>query len=327
MMVAQALGVTERTLRNWTKASREEPRRMGRPPMGALDRWRAHLKVAREWKKQGHGSGWRPIAEQLDGCVGTRQVQASLKRLKANRRRWLRRLLEKGGMKTTVLATNTIWAQDATHLGRLDDRTAVEADLVKDRGSLQTLGLSVGSSATGEDVILLLKTIKEKKGGLPLVLQTDNGSAYCSAEVEDLLAREKVVHLKSRVRQPTDNGAAERGIRELKEEAGLGRGVHIPHNHQAGLLLATAAAKLNHHRRRGSKGYRTSNEMAKNLTSWYKRINRGRFYHEACEAIRKAEEGMEKRRARQAGNEAVLLLLERHGMIKRSRGDQSNHGT
>lgn len=159
------------------------------------------------------------------------------------------------------------------------------------------------------------------------MLQTDNGSAYCSDEVQRLLAEEKVVHLRSRVRQPTDNGAAERGIGELKAEAGLGRGVHIRHSHQAGMLLASAAQKLNGNRLRGSRGCRTANQMAKTLPSWYNRTTRDRFYREAGEAIRIAEKGSGKRRARQAANEAVLLLLERHGMIKRSRGDQPNHGT
>jgi len=54
-MVARALGVTERTIRNWITASQEEPRRMGRPPKEPVVRWREHLKVAREWKKQGKG--------------------------------------------------------------------------------------------------------------------------------------------------------------------------------------------------------------------------------------------------------------------------------
>jgi len=180
--------------------------------------------------------------------------------------------------RTTVVCSHAVWCQDATHLGRLTNRKAVEAEVVKDRGSLQTLGLSVGPSATADDVVLLLKTLKGKKGGLPLVLQTDNGSAYCSKQVGRLLAREKVVHLRSKVRQPTDNGAAERGIGELKAEAGLGCGKRIEHSHQAGLLLVSAAQKLNSNRLRGSKGYRTANQMAKTLPSWYNRVTRDRFY-------------------------------------------------
>ena len=325
-MLARILGVTERTLRNWMQASQEEPKRVGRPPMETLDRWRTHLKVAREWKRQGKDVGWRRVVRTLGNQVPTRQVQASVKRLKANRRRRLRQQLEKERVEMTVLCENAIWCQDATHLGRLDDQKAVEADVVKDRGSLRTLGLSVGSSATGEDVVLLLKTLRGKQGGLPLVLQTDNGSAYCSDEVERMLEEEKVVHLKSRVRQPTDNGAAERGIGELKAASGLGRGMHLRHSHQAGLLLAATADRINRNRLRGSKGYRTSNEMAKTLPSWYKRITRDRFYREACEAVSKAEESKGKRRARQAARDAVLSLLEKHEMIKISRGEQPKHG-
>jgi transposase InsO family protein len=209
----------------------------------------------------------------------------------------------------------------------LDNGHSVETDVVKDRGSLRTLGLSVGSAATGDDVVLLLKTLQARKGGLPLMLQTDNGAAYCSNEVVRLLEQEQVVHLRSRVRQPTDNGAAERGIGELKAEAGLGRGKHIEHARQAGLLLASAADRLNRNRCRGSKGYRTANTLAKTLPSWYNRINRDRFYREAGEAIRRAEENNGKRRARHAANEAVLTLLERHGIVERTRGVQPNHGT
>jgi hypothetical protein len=112
--------------------------------------------VAREWRKQGREVGWRGVADALTGLVPTRQVQESVKRLKANHRRLLRRRLEKGRVTTTVLCSNAIWCQDATHLGRRADRKAVEADVVKDRGSLQTLGLSVGPSSTSGDVVLLL---------------------------------------------------------------------------------------------------------------------------------------------------------------------------
>jgi len=295
-MVARALGVTERTIRNWIKASQEEPKRMGRPPRPKREVWLMHLLVAREWKKQGRGAGWRPIAEQLEGRVGTRRVQASLKRLKANRRRRERRRRERMKKRTTVLCSNAIWCQDATHVGRLDNGQAVEADVVKDRGSLSTLGLSVGSAATGDDVVLLLKTLQAKKGDLPLVLQTDNGSA-------------------------------ERAIGELKAETGLGRGRHIEHAHDAGLLLASAASSLNSNRLRGSKGYRTANTLANTLPSWYNRVTRDRFYREAGEAIRRAEENNGKRRARHAANEAVLMLLERHGIVERTRGVLPNHGT
>lgn len=93
-----------------------------------------------------------------------------------------------------------------------------------------------------------------------------------------------------------------------------------------GLLLAQAADKLNRCRLRRSRGYRTAIETEKNLPSWYNRVTRNRFYREASEAIRTAEEGYGKRRARQAANEAVFSLLERHGLIRITRGGQPIHG-
>jgi hypothetical protein len=96
-----------------------------------------------------------------------------------------------------------------------------------------------GPAAPEEDV-LPLKTLREKRGCLPLVLQTDNGSAYCLGEVERLLEQENVVHLR--------------------------------HSYQAGLLLASTAIKLNGNRLRGRRGYRTPNEMVKGLPLWYNRI-------------------------------------------------------
>ncbi len=57
-----------------------------------------------------------------------------------------------------------ILTQDGTHLGR-KGRKAVEGEVIKDRGTLKTVALSVGAPATSQDVLVLMKSVKEDQGG------------------------------------------------------------------------------------------------------------------------------------------------------------------
>jgi transposase InsO family protein len=103
---------------------------------------------------------------------------------------------------------------------------------------------------------------------LPLVWATDNGSVYRDEKVEGFLKQEKVVHLLSRPRLPQDNGAAEKGIQELKAQAKLGKGTALASLKEAAQKLAFSREILNTHRLRASKGYRTAEKLKESLPSW-----------------------------------------------------------
>jgi transposase InsO family protein len=317
-LLAQRLEVSERTLRNWEGGAEAEVKPLGRPAVSPSRRFQARLKVARELRKQGW-VGWRPVLAMVRSSVSTRLVQKSVSELKKRhaqrRQKWLLSRREH----VDVLSPNVIWAQDATHLGRIG-RTAVQAEVVKDRATLGYVEVAVGPVARAEEVLWMLEG--QKRGqGLPLVWATDNGSPYRDHRVADFLRREKVVHLFSRPRLPQDNAAAEKGIRELKEEARLGKGVKLSNMEEAAQKLASSWEILDNRRPRGSKGYRTAAELEALLPCWNEKVERGVFFEQACEAKEKAVKGGgTAREKRQAERQAVYETLEKFQLITRTRG-------
>jgi len=307
-------------VRNWMKASKDPPKKLGRPAHSRGKKYHALRVVGRQRKVQGKRAGWRPIDKALCGAVPLRLVQESLKLWKTRDRKRKRKRIERHRVSMMVNAKNVIWTLDETHLGRRDDGKAVKSQVVKDRGTLQTVGLSTGREADSVDVIKLLELKKRRSGMLPLVLQTDNGPPFCSDETQDYLEQEGIVPLLSRVYTATDNGAAEIGIRELKEESGLGRGVRLRCDRDAALLLANAAVLVNESRLRGSRGYVSSNSLAKTMPTWYDRVSREQFYEEACREAEEAAQGKSGQRARQAKRYAVFMVLKKYGLITINRG-------
>jgi transposase InsO family protein len=246
-------------------------------------------------------------------------VQESVSELKKRRALRKRHWTKARRVRVEVLSSDVIWAQDATHVGRLN-RKAVQAEVVKDRATLGYVEVAVGPVAKAEDILGMLEGLKNNQG-LPLVWATDNGSPYRDHRVEDFLKREKVVHLFSRPRLPQDNAAAEKGIRELKEGAGLGKGVKLSSLEEAARKLASSWEILDYQRPRGSKGYRTAAELEARLPTWREKVEREAFFEQACEAKEKAVKGGgTAREKRQAERQAVYETLEKFQLITRTRG-------
>jgi len=317
--LAQRLGITERTLRNWERGAQGEKKLIGRPATSPSERFQACLKVARVLREQGHGAGWRPVLAKVKPMVSTRLVQESLRELKKRHRLKLSKRFKAHRVQVEVLSPNVIWAQDATHLGRMG-RKAVQAEVIKDRATLGYTGLAVGSVARAEEILWILEVAK-KEQGLPLVWATDNGSAYKDKRVEDFLRQEKVVHLLSRPRLPQDNAAAEKGIQELKVQAKLGKGTALASLQEAAQKLAFSQEILNSRRLRASKGYRTAEQLKESLPPWENKVSREVFYERACECREKAVEGGgTAREKRQAERQAVYQTLEKYQLVTRTRG-------
>jgi len=225
-------------------------------------------------------------------------------------------------VRTEVLASNVIWTQDSTHLGRIGFQ-ARQAEVLKDRGPLRTVGLSVGRNATGRDVIDLFEAMKHVRG-LPLVAAMDNGPIYVCDEVVEYFQRERMVLLRSRTYTPQDNGAAEVGIGELKAVAGLGKGVQLQTTADTAAKLLAACETLDRNRPRVSKGYRTAMQLDYEMPRWYGRVYRDDFYRQAQNAMQSAaQDGMTARERRHAEREAIYSTLESFGLVKRTRGGRS----
>lgn len=318
--IAGLFGVDVRTLLNWEKAVGRESRSPGRPPHGPGKIWRALLRVRREIQAQGWTAGWRPIAKALAGLVPVALVQRSLSRWKKWRRKRMRALRTRLRHSVAVPYRNALWCQDATQVGRQDEH-AVLAEVVRDVGARKTLGLCVGAAATGEDVVAILERVRRDRGALPLVYVTDNGSPYRSRTVADYLAMQRVIHLRSQPRTPQHNPWAERGIGEIKHEAGLDSGTRLASLGIAAHRLIAAVHRLDHCRLRPHSAG-TNALRDRNLVPAYNAVDRESFYRSTCAAIERAMDGQEGRRARRrARREAIYASLERFGLVTRTRGD------
>ena len=316
--VAQRLGVSERTLRNWERGAHEALKPLGRPATSPSKRFQARLKVARELRRQGL-VGWRPVAAKVGSTVSTRLVQECVRELKRRHAQRRRNWLVSNRVSVEVLSPNVIWTQDATHVGRMSQEV-VQAEVIKDRATLGYVDVAVGPQAQAEDVLKMLEGCK-KGPGLPLVWATDNGQVYRDRRVEEYLKQEKVVHLISRPRVPQDNAAAEKGIRELKAEADLGKGVKLSNLEETARKLAYSWNLLDHWRLRGSKGYRTADDLKTQLPMWEGMVERGVFFEQACKCMKKAVKGgRTAREKRQSERQAVYKTLQRFQLITRTRG-------
>lgn len=322
-VAAKSLDVDVRTLGNWKRQAREATpeRKLGRPPHSVAAHRAAMWQVGRELRRQGYPS-WRAIEHTLKGKVPTRLIQSYVSQFKRRRAERKAEKIARRRTRVEVLGRDVIWGQDGTHIGRKQD-DAVETQVLVDFGSSALVAVPTGPTADHRAVLEQLRKTADTRGGLPLVYARDNGSMYAHADVERYLAEKKVIVLRNLPRTPQHNAVTERKNRELKEAAGLGKGVLIDDMIKAAATIELAASRLNSNRVRPSKGFKTASEMDDMLPVG---ANCGRdlFYEECRRTMKEAVLGSKtKRQARLAEREAVWVTLEKFGLIKRSRGGES----
>ena len=307
--IAGSLQVTVRTLWNW---EHRHPGRAGRRPHPPEAHRSALWAVARQMRLQGQ-VGWRPVCRALGRDVPVVLVQRSVKALKERRRARARRHREAVRVSVEVLATGAVVVRDGFQ------GCGTYGEVTRDRATLRT-GVSCGESPeTGREVAGRLDR-EWRMGAPPLVLGTDNGSAYKSWEVRECLNRWRVVHLRSEPHVPQQNGAAECAVKEVKAEAGLGRGSVPCASEGAARRLEDACERLNTCRLRGSRGYRTAAELDKAPSAVHS-VERARFYGACQRRIREAlQVARTVREARRARREAIWQTLEAFGLVRRYRG-------
>jgi len=302
------------------RASRGPPKKEGRPGYSREEIKRALWAVGREWKRQGRKTGWRTIEEGLGkGKVPTRLLQRVLKLFKARARQRKRRRIMNNRQSITVHARDAVWSQDGTHLGRIRG-SKVEGQVLQDRATTQKISTTVVHASTAKGVIEQFETTKKETGRAPLVWQTDNGPPYPAKEVQEYMKREQIISLLSRVRTPTDNGAAESGMNDLKGLSCLGKGVKLSSIAEAAVLHGKSAVQLNEYRLRASRGYRTAKTLCETMPPWYDFVNRDRFYQEAYREQELAVQDKEGMAARHAERQAVFMVMEKYGLVTITRG-------
>jgi len=340
--------VSERAVRSWrTLVPGEAIAPQGQRPHSLEAHWSALQSVVRarqELRAAGKSVSWRSVSARLGRVVPVRLVQRYAVRLD----RWHRRRAEERvaarRVSVKVLARDALWCLDATFLGRAEQRS-MWGEVVKDVATAGFLAVSIGPAACGKDVVVLLERLRKERGGLPLVLMTDNGPAYRSRELEVYLRALGVVHLFSLPRTPQHNAVAERGMREIKETTPLGagrvlevlavereelvfaRGGRAPERKQAPardrgwpLELEEACLELNE-RPRASRGGSSASDLDRTLPHWEHRTSRENFHRTALEGIERALARAPSKRAQRAFvREAIYATLEAVGLVKRTRG-------
>ena len=323
--LAAAHGVTTRWLRGLRlREERNEPAKpCGRPRIAPAERERVRALVFGELEEQGWTTGWRGVLDALAKHeVSTMLVQQETKARKRERKAAEQVAYDRERKGHDVLARDAVWAQDATFVARAEEDEAVWAEVARDRASLATLLGKVGAAATGEDVVAGLERARQERGDLPLVWQSDRGSANRSQTVTHYLDHNLVIHLCSRVHRPTDNPAAEHANGEVQAESGLGEGAVVRNAAEAEETLHAACRRL-HARRRASRGYRTSAQLDQELPRACTLVSRERFHREARTAMQRAVRGLTDEDERcKAEQDAVWRTLERHGIERPRKGRQ-----
>jgi transposase InsO family protein len=108
----------------------------------------------------------------------------------------------------------TVWAMDHTDCGAAIDGESKVALAVRDLGSGNVLAWERAPATAKETRERLERVFLE--AGAPLVLKSDNGSAFIAEELKELLERWGVVRHLSPARRPQYNGSIERTIGWLK---------------------------------------------------------------------------------------------------------------
>lgn len=316
--VAKRLEVSKRTLRSWKlKAKKDCNKRSGRPSYTIKEHRRALILVARELRKQGH-PGSPAIACALKNKVSLRLVRLYVGKINLRRRKILREARELNRVAVVVKASNVIWSQDGTHLGRMG-RKPVEAQLIKDCASKKVICVSTGKSADSVNIVSIFESIKHNRE-MPLVWMTDNGSCYVNKEVESYMRNEQIIHLRSLPRVPEHNGVAERMMCELKKASLLGKRTVLYDQKLAHEKLVECVQKINLNRKRTTLGFKTSSEVDDEFSNKLLLFDRQSFYEEYCkqkEQLLKTKKGHQ---LKLYEREMVMCLLEKYELIKRTRG-------
>jgi hypothetical protein len=319
--LAEAYGISP----SWVRTQRRRAEKAvaargpGRPRIPDCERARVSALVRAQLDRQGWRTGHRPILAALrreEKDLSEALVREATAALKKDVRSRLVGEIEERREGHEVCAKDAVWAEDATHLGRLQDAAEVSGEVITDRGTLSTVSLSVGPPPDGPAVVEDLDRAARLRGGWPLVLQHDRASIYAFGPVRERLARERTIALISRAHRPTDNPVAERQNRELKEESGLGKGVVLEGDEEAAALLEPAAGRLQV-RLRATRGYKSPDELDREWPRADAIVDRARFYEEACSAMKEAVLGLaDAEEIQKAQQDAVWRTLRKHGLAR-----------
>jgi transposase InsO family protein len=209
--VAQMLQLVPRTLRDWRHDLAYHdvgPQPLGRPILAATRLQRNE--VIRLIDELGPGIGL-PTLRHLFPGIARAELEDILRRY---RRVW-RRLHQQSIHVLHWTRPGAVWALDFHGPRPLIDGLYPNLLAVRDLSSGQQLLWLPTHAMTAQTVCEALSSLFATYGA-PLVLKSDNGSAFVADEVQQLLAKFGVKNLFSPPRMPSYNGSIEAGIGSLK---------------------------------------------------------------------------------------------------------------
>lgn len=128
--------------------------------------------------------------------------------LRRYRRVWRRRL-RRSGFQLTWQRPGSAWAMDHSQATQLIDGQYDQIFAVRDLASHRQLAWCAVHSTGADEACRILQSLLETHGA-PLILKSDQGSAFVAAAMRQLLQRWQVTPLFSPKRRPQYNGALER---------------------------------------------------------------------------------------------------------------------
>ena len=205
---AAKLGISTRTLSRWQNQHGSPPRPRGRKPRLCSDQERSA--VVTTLVALGPRTGLPTLIAQHP-----KVARSALREIKRDyRRNW--RIKHSYPMTRLHWTTpGTVWAIDFTKPESLIDGIYTRVLVVRDLASGYTLLAQPCMGENSDTVLIGLQSLFELHG-VPLVIKSDNGSAFAESRVQALLAEKNMLQLFSPPYYPRYNGSCERGIGELK---------------------------------------------------------------------------------------------------------------
>jgi transposase InsO family protein len=316
--------VTPRTVHNWKRA--EAPgatpaRPPGRPKTAPEVHARAREIVRAVLVERATHDLGEAALRKAHPTIPIRALREALKVEKAARAERAAKHAEEARVSTTVHAVGAVWVLDGTHTGREPQGPEVAAEVARDVASGLFLPMKVGKKAGAIEIVWFLEMLRRLVGAVPLVLVTDNGSAYRSILFAAYLWIHGVIHLRSLPRTPQHNPFAERGIRTVKLRAGVGKGYVVLDQDELRRRLEQVRCELNTTLRQRPQCLLTPAQCWGTMPMATTLVARKTFFDAACANIVAAQrDNQNTRDRRKAVREAIAVTLEQFNLITRTRG-------
>lgn len=352
--------MTVRTLQHWQRHDPDAVRSPGRPSYTRAQRYGALRRVGRALRDQGYGAGWRTVVKALGLPVALvqRTVRAWKRRRRARQRRRRERLRTSvtvqgrdalwaidatyltrvAGRKVEaevvkdVASTKTVALEvGAPTCG--DEVVALLQHAEQERGTLPLVLVRDNGSAYASRTVEE-HLAKERVAVLRNLPRTPQHNPWAERAIGELKA-DAGLDRRGRSSLRAQEGARMLSLAQdpdLPEPKctfeGAPRGVCGTARDPWEVTVATCAARLeasrrrlDEHRLRASRGYRTAAQCDRELPPWQEVVDRAHFYTTARRAVARAVKRAEGARAKRlAEREAIFETLERVGVITRTRG-------